>query len=713
MAEFAQFKNDQPILEGTQVASKAQGLSMMSELFGKTSQMVAETAAKINVSHSNSTLMNANAQINSVITDAKIKMMQRPHQAEEIKQDVKNSLNIIGDIPLTDKDRAQFDNLKNRTFNSISLDAAKISINQNKKNNSVNFWESFKENMSQHSELLNSGDFKNADNISKNILSTAKSAVLEGLITEGAYENINKTIIAQNQRIHDIHSLIGKDDVSAKDQHIANLDPMSSHDLNTANLSANHITHAITNHHLTKMTNQDLDVAINNLNFNPQVMSSLANLNKTDFAKKSQMILGARIAHGTLNSNPSFIEVSNRTEELSNKSNITSKEQAELNVYKNYMNDLKSGAFWDVMSNSTLGAQAVNKYNSELAIANNYDSYALNPEEAANHKEMMIAEANNNFIDKGVSIAEGSHMDPMLINPIPENIANKAQNSFSVEGNPAELISTISKLKKRNRAYLAKQMKSPIQQQVVHAIGLGSDNNMSPSFSSAFISANKDITDYSALKGEGKTSDATLMTQIQSNTSDIMNYFSLFGGEQAASNISSFSKSALNYVKYRALQNGDLAIENADKYISEFSQEIHHSYDMSERRFGTFNNSQIDLSTAQQDILQNYVYTEAQKNFMGHQEGDLNFEASLSKMDINVVIDSTNHVLAIDDSGNVLFNAPYSDGLMASAMHHNSPITMTEKEKQELELYTRNQALFYQEIGAPIGVDEGSVRQDN
>ena len=238
-------------------------------------------------------------------------------------------------------------------------------------------------------------------------------------------------------------------------------------------------------------------------------------------------------------------------------------------------------------------------------------------------------------------------------------------------------------------------MREGVQKEVVTAVGFGYDNNMTNEFSKSYINANKEGQDYSALKTEDTVSDVTLRTQIANNTSDIINHFASIGGQESAVRINDFVKSGLNYVKFRAMQSGDLDLSNADKYINEFTDQIGRSYNLSNRRFSSFNISQLPLSDSQQDILQNYVYKEAQDSFMGQHKEDLNFQSDWSKLDISIYNDSTNHIIAVDSRGESLFYAPYSDSLMSAAIHRHKPISLTKKEKQELQTWTRNQSMWY------------------
>jgi hypothetical protein len=695
MPELVQLKGKDPILEGVDVASSAQGKSITADLFGEVSKKAAETAVQMHKEHSNAMLMNATAQSNAVMTDTQIEMLKNPSKANEIIQGAQKDLSTINHVQLSSSDKKTLESLNTMNSDKLRVKAAIADAKQNKLNNTVNFWDAHNQTMDLYSSLLTSGNFDQAKKVRNNVLESSKSAAIEGLITTQAYSNINKSIAGLHHRMQEMHDLFGKDNISAADAHIASMDPYSNNNLNVAELPANHGTQSLSNHYQGQMTKEDVDNDIYNWNITPKTQAAIAQQTDVQFANTAQKILGSRIAHGTLNSNPSYTDISNKVNLLENKPNLNSKEQAELKVYHDYMKELNAGGFWDVLGRSTLGAQAVNEWNSEKTTADNYTSYSLTAEGQAAEKEKMSMEADNNFIDKGVSISESSHMDPRIVRPIPREIANQVQSAFNIDSDPSTAISTISRLKPRNRGYLSNQMKTPVQKQIIESVGLGYDNNMSPEFSQSLINANKDKMDYSALKVEDKTSDATVRSQIANNLSDVVDYFSSMGGTESAQRINAFVDGGLNYVKYRALQNGDFTIDNLDKYVNEFSQEMGNAYNMSSRRFGTFNLSQLPMSNSQQDTLQNYVYAEAQKNFMGTHKGDMNYEANLSKLDINVFVDNTNHIRAVDDSGNNLFYEPYSEMLMSRAVHHSHPVKVSKKEKKDMDAYYKSQSSWY------------------
>jgi hypothetical protein len=695
MPELVQLKGKDPILEGVDVASTAQSKGIAADLFGEVSKKAAETAVQMHKEHSNAMLMNATAQSNAVMTDTQIEMLKNPNKANEIIQGAQKDLSTINHVQLSSSDKKTLESLNTMNSDKLRVKAAIADAKQNKLNNTVNFWDSHNQVMELYSNLLSSGNFDKADKVRENVIESSKSAAIEGLITTQAYSNINKSIAGLHQRMQEMHDILGKEDATAADAHIANLDPYSNNNLDVANLPANHGTESLSNHYIGQATNEDINSAVVNWNITPKIQAAIAQLSDKEFAKVSQKILGSRVAHGILNSNPSYTDITNRVSFLENTPNLNTKDQTELKVYQDYMKELNEGSFWDVLGRSTLGAQAINEWNSDKATVENYIAYALTAEGQAKEKERLSIEVDNNFIDKGIFIANASHMDPRLIRPIPKEIASNVQAAFKFDGDASSVLNTISRLKPRLRGYLANQMSTPAQKQIVESIGLGHDNNMSPEFSTNLINANKDKMDYSALKVEDKISDATVRSQIANNLSDVVDYFSSMGGTESAQRINAFVDGGLNYVKYRALQNGDFTIDNLDKYVNEFSQEMGNAYNMSSRRFGTFNLSQLPMSNSQQDTLQNYVYAEAQKNFMGTHKGDMNYEANLSKLDINVFVDNTNHIRAVDDSGNNLFYEPYSEMLMSRAVHHSHPVKVSKKEKKDMDAYYKSQSLWY------------------
>lgn len=695
MSEFAQFQQKDPVLESTPVASRAAGRDAMADVFGQASRKGLEIAEQIQKEHSNAMFMNAGAQINSIMNDAKMKSMQSPGQADEIAKNAVKSLQTVAQTSLNSSDRRKLDFLISDNTNKLRYQSAQIDIKQNRIQNLSNFWDAYNQSMPEYSEALYSMDFKKADVLSESILANAKNSVLEGLITENQYANIQKSLIASHERSEQLHNLLLDGDASAQALHTAAIDPLSQQNLDVSQLPANHGTHMMTNHHITTMTQQDIDHDIYSMNISTNTVANISKQTPEQFAKTAQKILGSRQAHGLINSNPAFTDIENRMNLLENKPNLTSKESAELKVYRNHMKDLNAGYFWEVQGHTTLGAQAINEWNHEKDAIEKSVSYELSTSGQIAMREKLMADANNKFIDQGVSIGEASHMDPRLIRPIPREISNQVQSVFELQGDPSQATQAISRLRQRNRGYLASQMKQGRQKEVINAIGLGYDNNMSREFQKALISANKNNMDYSALKVEDRESDATIRTQLANNVSDIIKHISSSGGAEGVNRTNDFITAGLNYVKYRAMQSQDFEISDLNSYVDEFSEEMQNAYNISSRGYGSINLNQINLSNADQDILQSYVYNEAKSNYMGEHAGDIRFEAGWSKQDITVFVDPTNHVVAVDSSGMPLFYAPYSDHLLAAAKHHYKPFEITEDEQLELNNYMNIIKPFY------------------
>ena len=691
MAEISQFQDSQPILQTTRIASGASGKESLAEAFSMTGKVALQQAEQMHKDHSSAMMMNSTAQINSIMTDAKIAMMNNPGKADEISNNAAKNLSQIGSQQVSSGDKSKLDFLVNESQNKLRLQSAEHSIRQGKLQAVGDFWQAYNESMPQLSEAFNSLDEKKANIISNEIINNAKNAVMQGVITPKAFENLNKSIIGMHSRAEEIHGLLSKNDATAKDLHAANLEPLSNNNVDVSELPANSVTTSVANHHSTLMTHQDLDNDIYNFNLNANSINTLMSQSNEQFRSSVEKLRGSRDAHATINSNSSYTDITSRIKELENKPNTSAKESSELKVYQDMIKGLESGGFWEMQAYTSLGAQAINEWNNEKAAIQNNISYGLTPEAQAEHKEKLMAEADNNFIDKGVANAEAMHMDPRFINPVPGEIVSKVQTAFDPNGDSSDAIAQISRIKPRNIGYLAKQMKKGPQKEVITSVGFGYNNNMSPDFANDYISANRDGNSFPDLNVEDKISDATIRSQIASNIPGIIQLFSSQGGDRNNDLI----KSAVNYVKYRASTSGDFAMDNLDEYVNDFSREMQNAYNLNIRSNSIFNNSQIQLSNADQDTLQRYALTKAQENFLGDDANSLSARGALSKTDFTMYIDSTNHIVVKDHGHTSFFYEPYSDHLLAAAREHSGPIQLTEQQKFETNEKMKQYAPWY------------------
>ena len=691
MTEFAQL-NENPVLESSPVANKSAGHDAASKIFGMASQVAFKQAESMQKDQSSAMLMNANAQATSVATDAMIRMKSNPSQHEQILKDTDANFSTIKQTQLSSSDRKKLDYIVNGNVNKLKLSSAEIGIKQNRLQNSLNFYSAYNENMSELGHALSSGDFKRADILQESMLNTAKNSVLDQSLSPQAFMKMQGSIIEMHNRAQRMHDIMGSDDANAQKSHEASYNIFSNDNTDLSEKPSNHGTNIIANHHIEIATEADIAKNIYSGHISPNITENIMNQTPAKFEKSFQMISGSVKAHSQIQSNGSMIDVDKRINDLNNKPNLGSSEDAELNVLNGYKKSFESGDFISTISNTTLGSQAAQQWNEEKAAVQKNISYSLDSEDIAEDKEMALAKVDNKYQQSLAAIANGMHIDPNKMRVILPNIINDITSSFKAGGDPNTALNQISRLDKSLVGYMANQTKDPIQKEVMYTVGLGYHNDMKPEFMNNLIYANQSGNNYTGIKSEDSVSDATLVAQIKSNTSDIMKQLTVSGGSKAVSRMAGFTKSALNYVKFRAIQSGDLDLSDSDKYIKEFTDNMASAYNLSSRSHGSFNNSQIEMSHAQQDSLQRFAIAKARQAFAGTTEDSLETKSGLFKTDFHVYIDETNNVIAKDESGHTFYHTPYSKELLNAAQHYNYPIELSTKDREDLENFMRRRS---------------------
>lgn len=687
MAEFAQLQ-DNSVLQGTNVASKASGHEAMSQIFNMVSGKSFQAAESIQKEQSSSALMNANAQTSKISSEAIMQMKMNPSQAEQIAKDTRANFETVKQAKMSSSDRSKLNYIVDGANNTLNMHSAEIGIRQNRMQNGMNFYSAYNENMSDLSNALMSGDEKGAEILIESIKQNATNAAMDQLITPQAAMKVNQSIAMLYDRAQQMHEMIGSTDNTAHDINKSSYNAFSGNDENISSSPANHGTAVLANH---AKTNFD-DTAMNNQILEGKVTPELMQyeMNKASPEKWNLFInkwKGSIDAHSNIQSNTPITDIDKRINELNNKSTLSTSEGTELQVYQNYKKNYETGDFLSVINNTSMGAQATERWNEEKAAANSFVSYELSPEAAAMVKQGMLAKADNNYMENIVSTAQGMHMDPNKIHAILPNIMNDVQSSFNMDGDPGLALNQISKLSPNLYGNLSNQLKDPAQRESVYALSLGYYNNMKPEFQKNFIMANQAGQDYSRLKTGGEVSDNTITAQIKSNLPLIMSQLTAAGGNNSAQRVQGFTKSALNYIKFKTLISGEnLDSSNVDKYIDEFSEQIGSAYNLSNRWHGAFNMSQVsNLSTAEQDMVQTYAINEATKNFAGNNEDSIETRAGLSKTDMTVYMDKNNHLVVKDQANNTLYNEPYSEQLKNSAIHYHHPYDPTQDQIDELQ----------------------------
>jgi len=663
MPEFAQFQEEHPVLPETPVASKAKGQEAMAQAFGQVAQQAAQASINLAKEHSQAMFMHAATQSSDIMNQAQVDMIKNPSQADAIQRSTESSLMKTAQVPMSKGDRSRYDYIINQKKNSLKLQAARTDAHQNLLQNQAAYVTGTGSLMQQYSNSLAYGDFKTAKILHQNILDNGKNAVAAGVTTPLSFENNIKALDLLTEKGKTFYDHVSGGQATAAQANSAVSNPLDPNNMNAGNLTANAGTQVLNNSRLEAMSNDDVNKGIDDNDLsNPRLRAQLMN-QKGQFASSMARIDGASDAYGLINSNPSFAHLQQQQSELQSNQNPSDREKSKFNILNKYMASLKTN-YWKTQANTAMGFKATNEWIQDSAAAMSKQG---SPEELYS----SLQAADQKHMDAGIAMGETQHMDMELINPIHENIVNEAQSSFSEGGNPESLIDKMSYVNERQKSYLAKQLKDPIQSETGYSIAYGMGKGMTQSFQRQLILSQQKGRDYSKMSyhadGDSRVSSAVLGAKISSEMGDILsNISNLPDGQKRAQ---AFMGMAINFVKYKASSAADLTISHADDYIKEFKNQMSTGYDIQVGSNYSFNRSQHSLTTAEYGMLSHAAINSAFEN-VRHSDPkmtDDRFLSLIDRMNVSASFASDGSVIVSTAQGNILYSAPYSGSLLNHA----------------------------------------------
>jgi hypothetical protein len=661
---FTQLQQTQSVIREQQVASKARGSEAMAQAFGQVAQMAMKTSFSLAKEHSQAMFMHAAAQASDIQAQAQIDLIKNPGQADTIQKNAEASIKQAAQSPMNSGDRAKFNYFVSQKQNAIKLQAARTDAHQSLLHNQANYTQSVKTLLSQYSDAMHSQDFKSADILRNNILENGRNAIMSGATSPRAFENVIAGMDKLSSGAQDVMSHLESGEATAAQANAVISNPLAPSNEEASKMIADSGTTVLHNHHVDSMASADLDQAIyaNNLH-DTRVFSTLLSQSPEKRQSSYEKINGSRMAYGVINSNPPFTHIQQRMVELNSNSNTTIQEKAELHVFNNYIKDLKTN-YWRTMSNTSMGFDATNQWIQDSSAATSGSSSQA-------ELQNRLQAADQKYIDSGIAMGEAQHMSTDLINPVIDSIVSAAQTSFLSGGDPAMLIDKMNYVKQNQRPYLAKQLANPTQAAIGRVVANGLGKDQRTDFQRDMILASQAGVDFSALNikedGTTKLNDSTLRTYIHSAIPDALS--NLASQKNGVDLQGGLMKAGVNYIKYRALKDGDLTLKNIDQYTKDFESEMKKSYDLATGYNYSFNRSQVPLSDGEYETLANGAINDAIKDVRYHNQkwtdsdqlnyvGNTTFTASFSP---------ENKIVVSDQANNIIFSTPYTDSYLNHA----------------------------------------------
>lgn len=671
MADYPQIK-DEPILSPVQVNSKAQGFEDFAKTLGSIATSSEEEAEKIADEASNAGLMQSAAQLQTVKTDAQIRMIENPDQADKVSQQTSGLLDSLGKNAVVNKtDRLRLKSMINTDWNDLRLKAADVTHSQNVKDVANNFWDNYPEVKKSIDDAVTSGNLKKAQELEEALHETARSAAHLGAISPEQLGNISKSISTTYDRASDMATMMGNPDASAQDFHTVMASPFNKGTFENINYPVNGHTQWMSNHLNYDRTMSGQYAALysdGNVNWGVVLNSSAADFN--DF---KMQVAGVNEAKGAIHSGMPFSQIENRAKALEAKPKLTPMETGFTKYVKGFRNELENGdGYLRMMSQTTMGARFTQDYYQQKVSIDN--AFIRTPDE----KFQAQRDNENNYIGNMIALGQSQHVDPSLIRPIPQQTVSSVKSAFIKDAPVSEAISQIAYIKPQYRAYLASAMEKDNQKVSVFLAG-ATIGKADTTFQAQLLEANQN-RDYSALlkseKDDTKTADIWNDISSDRSITQLNKYFAKLPGGDSIND--GFKASAVNYVLYRAAKEGDININGKSQYINDFIQNVNKGFDIQTGARYLFNNADLGLRNVDFDYISDYAISQAYRNIhQGRTEADFQSYIDLNPLHATntpdgriVVIDKSGHA-AVDVHGHEAFDQPYTSNMLHAA-HENA-----------------------------------------
>jgi hypothetical protein len=651
--------DEAPILQAQKVSSGAEGMDNVARLFGEVTKVGVGIVG------------------NNLEAESKAHLYQANRQAQQIKQDYELSLKanpdpIAGQIALRTMNESLGELSKNAYVNrsdrgllqkqidqdllASEKDLGLLTIDQANKAEQMLFAEGFPDQLNMIAGNL----FGNPELAQQQI--TGVQDLMKGMFQRGTiplktYERYSSIIEKNVDRVSAIVNRGSELDLTAEDFHkivpfIGAKDVPGGAPINVATRA----TYA----HLKTETNFGDTIAQlykGQPNY-ANVAFAVSEMSDDQFFKFLETADGVSQAKAYINAGHAYGGIEERVNYLNHRkgATLTEKESAErdmLSLFLTNMNDDYLGT----MQGTPQGQQISSSYMAELNRVR--ESYTNDPLRMQQEEIRATNEYRADLINYGRAIGVPSN----VIKPFDAATVASAQGAFNNGADPVLAISTLKTLSPVNAAYLASSMEKPNQQQAMMIVSALPNDKTGAS--QRMIYANQKGMDYSALNFEkGNITKAKLNAKVATKLEPVLGYL----GKQQRSGDSSTGvyDATLNYVKYLAVTNGDLQLENVDNYINEAVQTVGKAYRIENGNFYSFNTSRQPIASADAHALAGYVREEAWKQ-MGK---GLSAEKLALAGDLNplfVTMDESGMVNAVDTQGVIVWQQPYTETLLDAA----------------------------------------------
>lgn len=657
-----QFQDEQPILKGVEVNSKASGYDAFGKVLGELSGVAAQKTEDLAQEQSNAVFVHTVANIDQLKTDSKIKMLQHPDQASKISQAMTESTDAINQaVSVNKSDRTKLGKYAQDSMNDVRVDAARTGVHQTQLMAAYTHYANWPDQLKAYSEALIQ-DPENAETLKNAMMSTLRGLVSVGALTPEQAGSGIKTMGNMVDIARDHMNLYGNPNATAQDYHTTTSNILNKNPAHNINSPINENTAWMVNYYSQDRSFQGVLSDIYNRRLpNPSVFDSLQPAQREHAILSMQ---GVRQADGLINSGSPLPQIQGMYDELNKRGRVLNyKEQATRNSLGVYLGKVNSGEYLDAINTTPAGGAIMQNYvNRNAAIAN---------ASMTNEQKMSALLSNkNDLVSNAVSYGYGHHFTPDKIQPIPKGDIATIEAGFQNGQDPQVIINKMSEYSRENRPWIAQALKDPIQKVALNTVALSTTVKASDQLD--FLAANQKGRSYADINDtQAKTnlSDPKLSGLLATdpnfkNAMDLIN--NQYDPYQTQTINQALVKSALNYVKYQAAKNNDLSMANKDDYIKKAAELIADSYPKISSTNYVLNGKQLGLTFPEYDVLANYVIDQA-NTYLREGVKESIFWSANSRNQLKMTVSPTNEIQAIDTNNKVYWHAPFSTDLLGAA----------------------------------------------
>ena len=672
------------------VRYSAQGYEAFAKTLGSISEHAAKAAEEIETDQSNSMYINSVANARQLATQAQVRMLQHPDQAPKIVSQTYEAMDAIQQgAYVNNKDRARLNYYIGGEKDSVMLHGTTTEVKQRQTEAAFTHYVNWTSQLQAYRDAAVS-DHAKAETLHKAMIGNIHNLVSTGSMTPiqaaSAFKDMD-AVISEAQSLHDyMQAGANGQPIDAKTYQTLAASPLNDAPANP-NSPINQSTAWMTSYHSSDKTFQGLKSDTINKTLNPQAWSNASPEHRQEIML---MMGGVREADGMINSGEPFPALQREYERLSKSHEVLSyKDQAKRDYLAKYLNNMDSGNYLSVISQTPTGAGIMQNFTSNNAAIN---AAAIDP--AQKIEQLKINK--NNMVDQVIAYGEGTHTPAELIKPIPQADIAQVENSFKLGQKPEVALQILRSYSPQNQLYLADSVKDFGQKITLKTIALAG-KSITDEEATDFIASQQSGRNYREidLTTQDGVTDSELKNSINSQISDATKIImSQYNTNDATILNGELSQAGVKYAKYLSEKKGKFSYEKGNSLgivwgssdnVDQAAKFINAAYEPATGANYIFNKKQVGLAKPEMDIVAKYASDQGYKYLQDHVSA-ADYQAIRDRADLIVTISPKNMIQVKDASGNLYYNAPLTANYVEHAGRENK-IAQKKLEDEQFKIF--------------------------